>query len=320
MKIFSFLQQLLLASAISRPSPESNHRTRPPKMKYPYPDHKTPLKEGRYPFVMVENTFMTTLNRDYGYEPLISSTQPQQLDQSMNMHRHHSVKYTKPHALHKTKRKHSKKIHLSLRRATAKAIAKPQFAALDLHQSSIPGILPLRPLARSKRSNDDLINAAQWKKSMRSTIAPPKIQLLTQEIFTGMAQLEAHPHKHNQASAFLRYSLLRYTQKHTQNLLEQWAETPLFANNIRLDTIKILLQQLNAQLAAYERAVPQRLSTVWIGGVTPILQDYLYCIISTAKPGYQLTLFYDPNLTLAAALGKKIKEFAAYQKKDFVHP
>lgn len=320
MKIFSLLQQLLLASAISRSSPEANHRTHPPKMKHTNRHQEPPLKEGWYPFAMVENTFMTTLNRDHGYEPLISSTQSQQLDQPMNMHRHQSVKYTKPHALHETRRTHSKKIHLSLRRPTAKAMAKPQFAALDLHQSSIPGILPPRPLARSKRSNDDLINAAQWKKAMRSTIAPPKIQLLTQEIFTGMAQLEAHPHKHNQASTFLRYSLLRYTQKHAQNLLEQWAETPLVASDTRLHTTKTLLQQLNAQLAAYERAVPQRLSTVWIGGVKPILQDYFYCIISAAKPGYQLTLFYDPNLTLAAALGKKIKEFAAYQKKDFVHP
>ena len=320
MKIFYLLQQTLLASTIARTFSEADHHARPPKIKHANPHQESTSKERPPPFEIVESKFITAY-RNNSYKQPASSTHARQFDQPINStYRYSSIEHTKLRAPCTTKKQHAKKIHLSLRRPSAKAMARTQLAMPNLHQPSIPGILATRPVTRARRSDDDPITSIQWQTTMRSTELSLRAQQLSLEIRAGIAQLEAHPPTHTQASALLRYSLLRYTHRHTLNLLEQWSENPSSANNVRLRTTKTLLQQLSAQLSAYEKPVPKRISTVWIGGITPVLQDYFYCILSAAEAGHEISLLYDPHATLAAVLGKKIKEFSAHQKKDFVHP
>lgn len=135
-----------------------------------------------------------------------------------------------------------------------------------------------------------------------------------------MMLLENNPHEDNLTSKILRYSLLCYEKKHVESLIKQWPPTLTSGRRPKLQITKSLLQQINTQLSIYEQPVPQRLSMIWIGNITPTLENYLHCIVSATEPNNQAVLLYDPDATLAAVLGKKIKEFSAHQKKDFVHP
>lgn len=321
MRIFYLLQQALLASTIARTFSAENHHSRPPKIKQASPHQETTLKEHPLAFMIAENHFMTTLNRGHEDEHTASSMHMRQMYPQVNhTHQHRAAQHTKPRASHKTRERHPKKIPVSLRHPPTKAMVKPHLAMLSLHQSPITSTPSLPPLVRSKRGNNNLISAKQWGKTMRSTTLPSELKALIEKIHTSITQLEAYPHERNQASTILRYSLLRYTKKHVENLIERWPEIPSSTSNAKLRTTKTLLKKINTQLSIYEKPVPKRLSMVWIGGMTPTLQDYLYCILKTTEPGYEAVLLYDPDATLAAVLGKKIKEFSAHQKKDFVHP
>lgn len=322
MRIFYLLQQALLASTIARTFSAENHHHRPPKIKHASPHQETTLKEYPLAFTIAENHSMTTLNRAHENEYTTSSMHSRQLNQQINQtHQHRAVQHTKPHLLHKTRERHSKKISVSLRRppTKTKAMAKPQLAMLSLHPSSMTSVPSLPPLVRSRRGNNK-IGAAQWERDMGSITLPSNLKTLIKKIHNSMMLLENNPHEDNLASKLLRYSLLCYERKHVESFIEQSPPVLSLGRKPELHIAKSLLQQINTQLSIYERPVPQRLSMIWIGGITPILENYLYCIVSATLPGNVAVLLYDHDATLAAVLGKKIKEFSAHQKKDFVHP